>query len=286
MTATTPLFAQHSRRWRDNRYVYPVISRRSRGLSIGINLSPSKACTFQCVYCSVDRTVPGVEGPVDLKVLAQELDTLLAQTQDGTLFAEEPLAGTPQTLRRLNDVAFSGDGEPTLAPEFPLAAPIVAEALQRRGLDAKIVVITNASLLDKPEVVRTLAFLDKHRGEVWAKLDAGTAERFREMDRSAVSFEQVLSNILVTGRARPIVIQSMFARLHGQPPAVGDLEAWLGRLRDLQLGGCRIDRVQVYTAARRTAEAFVLPLEDVAVDTIAARVRALGLNAEAFYGPR
>ena len=286
MRQNTPLFAQHSRRWRENHYVYPVISRRSRGLSIGINLSPGKACTFHCVYCSVDRTIPGEAGPVDLEVLTRELDVLLAQAQTGELWADGPLAKTPPALRRLNDVAFSGDGEPTAAAEFPRAAEIVAGALARHALPAKIVVITNASLLDQPEVARTLAFLDAHRGEVWVKLDAGTEEHYRAMDRSSVPYERVLANILAAGWKRAIVIQSMFARLHGQPPPDAEIQAWLGRLRALVAGGCRIDHVQVYTAARRTCEPFVQPLDDAAVDAIAARVRALGLAAEAFYGPR
>src|SRR4051812_50014357 len=53
-----PLFTQHSRTWRDNRYVYPVVSRRSKGISIGVNLNPDKVCNFDCIYCSVDRSSP------------------------------------------------------------------------------------------------------------------------------------------------------------------------------------------------------------------------------------
>ena len=279
---TTPLFAQHSRRWRDNRYVYPVISRRSRGLSIGVNLSPGKQCTFRCVYCSVDRTVPGVEKPVDLKVLGEELDVLLGQVKTGALFVDGPLAKTPESLRRLNDVAFSGDGEPTAAREFPQVARIVAETLERLGLDARIVVITNATQLDRPAVAETLSFLDAHRGEVWAKLDAGTEAHYLEMDRSAVPFAHVLENLLGAARTRPLVIQSMFARLRGVAPAQEEIGAWLGRLRDLVAGGGRIARVQVYTSARRTTEDWVTPLTDSELEAIAARVRALGLAADIF----
>lgn len=279
---TTPLFAQHSRRWADNRYVYPVISRRSRGLSVGINLSPTKACTFKCVYCSVDRTVPGLGGPVDLEILARELDALLAQAVSGAIFQDGPLAATPPALRRLNDLAFSGDGEPTAAKEFPRAARIVAEARSRAGTDARIVVITNATLLDRAEVAETLAFLDGHGLEVWAKLDAGTDAHYQAMDRSLVPLSKVLANLLATGRTRPIVLQSMFTKLHGQPPAEAELDAWAERVRELIAGGCQIQRVQVYTSARQTAEPFVQPLTLDALAAIAARVRALGLAADTF----
>jgi len=283
---TTQLYAQHSRRWRDNRYVYPVISRRSRGLSIGINLSPGKQCTFRCVYCSVDRNVPGDASPVDLEVLTDELDVLLVQAKSGELFADGPLATTPAGLRRLNDVAFSGDGEPTASSQFPAAARVVVRALERQGLEARIVVITNATKLDSPEVVQTLSFLDAHRGEVWAKLDAGTEAHYLEMDRSAVPFSRVLANLLLAASVRPLVIQSMFVRLRGVPPAPGEIDAWLGRLRDLIAGGGRVASVQVYTAARRTAESYVTALSDVELEAIAVRVRAMGLPADIFGASR
>ncbi len=283
MSSSTPLFTQHSRLWRDHRFVYPVISRRSRGLSVGVNLSPGKQCTFRCVYCSIDRTVPGPGGPVDLEVVARELDSLLGQVQTGELWADGPLAATPPELRRLNDVAFSGDGEPTAAPELPRAAELVVETLRKRALAPKIVVITNATLLHKPEVVRTLAFLDGHGLEIWAKLDAGTEGHYREMDRSGVPFELVLANLTAAARLRPIVIQSMFAHMHGVPPSSAEIDAWLGRLKDLRAGGGRIDRVQVYTSARKTAEPYVTPLTVAELEAIAARVREeTGLRAETF----
>ena len=49
------LHAQHARTYQQNRFVYPVLSRRSGGLSLGINLNPDKVCNFDCIYCQVDR---------------------------------------------------------------------------------------------------------------------------------------------------------------------------------------------------------------------------------------
>ncbi|MCH8853818.1 MAG: radical SAM protein, partial [Planctomycetes bacterium] len=82
------IYADHSRNWKENRYVYPVISRRSHGLSIGVNLNPDKACNFDCVYCQVDRAVPGKFRSVDLNVLRIELEHMIRMTLDQTLFAE------------------------------------------------------------------------------------------------------------------------------------------------------------------------------------------------------
>src|SRR3982750_345300 len=113
-----PLFTQHSRSWRDNRYVYPVISRRSKGLSIGVNLNPDKVCNFDCVYCCVDRTVPPTYREVDMSVLDDELSRMLELASSGEIWQIPPFDQTTARLRRINDVAFSGDGEPTSFKSF------------------------------------------------------------------------------------------------------------------------------------------------------------------------
>jgi wyosine [tRNA(Phe)-imidazoG37] synthetase (radical SAM superfamily) len=145
-------------------------------------------------------------------------------------------------------------------------------------------VITNATLLTRPEVAETLRFLDAHRGEVWAKLDAGTEEYYRRIERTKVPLERVLANILGCGRERAVVVQSLFMRVDGVGPPAEEIAAYVARLRDLVAGGCRIASVQVYTTARTTAEANVSALADAELDAIATRVRGLGLAAEAFYG--
>jgi wyosine [tRNA(Phe)-imidazoG37] synthetase (radical SAM superfamily) len=286
MPPPSSLFAHHGRRWQDNRYVYPVISRRSRGLSIGINLSPDKRCNFDCVYCSVDRRFPGDERPVDLAILEGELHGLLALATSGELFALEPFSRAPSTLRRLNDIAFSGDAEPTASPFFPEACRVaVAAHAQMRRDDLKIVVITNATLLDRPSIARALDLLDPHGGEMWVKLDAGTEERHRRISRSQVPLTRILENIGTAGRTRPLVIQSMFLRLDGEGPSDEEIEAYLARLRALRARLCRIDRVQVYTVARATAEANVEPLPVERLEAIAERIRGLGLASETFGAP-
>jgi wyosine [tRNA(Phe)-imidazoG37] synthetase (radical SAM superfamily) len=281
-----PLFTQHSRHWRDNRYVYPVISRRSKGLSIGVNLNPDKVCNFDCIYCCVDRsTMPG-RVPVELDVLEAELGHMLSLVKSGELFAAPPFNDTPEVLRRLNDVAFSGDGEPTSFQQFEDVCRSAALLLQQQGLpDTKLVVITNATLFHQPRVQRALSFLDTANGELWCKLDAGTEPYYQLVERTAVPYQRVLDNLLSAGRVRPIVIQTLFMHVHGEPPPPAEIDAYLGRLRDLVAGGCQIKLVQIYTVARGTAESYVAPLSRDQVDTIVARVRDLGLTCEGYYGP-
>ncbi|MFT3785089.1 MAG: hypothetical protein QM770_02850 [Tepidisphaeraceae bacterium] len=288
MTQFTPLFTKHSRAWRENRYVYPVISRRSKGLSIGVNLNPDKVCNFDCVYCCVDRTEMPGKVEVDFELLHDELGQMIDLAGSKELFEEAPFDQTPAALRRLNDVAFSGDGEPTACPKFLQACTLTSGLLHQAGLlsTTKIVTITNATLLHQPRVQEALEFLDTHNGEIWAKLDAGTEAYYEQIERSSVPLTRILDNLLLAGRVRPIVIQTLFMRLHGQAPTQDEINAYIGQLRVLIAGGCQIKLVQVYTVARSTAETYATPLEAVRLDGISAQVREqTGLNVETYYGP-
>jgi pyruvate-formate lyase-activating enzyme len=285
--AILPLFTQHSRSWETNRYVYPVISRRSKGLSIGVNLNPDKVCNFDCVYCCVDRTTPATVREVDLAVLREELDHLLGLASSGELYAKPPFDQTPAHLRRINDIAFSGDGEPTSFQRFGEACRLAVDVLEKHARpDVKIVVITNATLFHQPRVQAALAYLDHHNGEIWAKLDAGTEAYYRTIERTSIPLRRVVDNIRAAGQVRPIVIQSLFLRLDGQGPPAGEVDAYVAHLRDLIEEGCQIKLVQVYTVARGTAVAGCTPLPATELDTISARVRRdTGLTVETYYGP-
>jgi wyosine [tRNA(Phe)-imidazoG37] synthetase (radical SAM superfamily) len=283
-----PLFTKHSRAWRENLFVYPVISRRSKGLSIGVNLNPDKVCNFDCVYCCVDRTVPATIREVDLDRLGDELDQMLELATSGELFAAPPFDQTPAELRRINDVAFSGDGEPTSFREFTDACKIAVGLLHAKyhRPDVKIVVITNATLFHQERVRIGLEFLDSVNSEIWAKLDAGTDAYYRQIERTSIPIARVLENILHAGRIRPIVIQSLFLRLNDQGPPAGEVDAYVERLKELAAGGCRIKLVQVYTVARGTAVAECTPLPAMELDAISERVkRETGLVVETYYGP-
>lgn len=286
------LFALHSRSWHHNRYVYPVISRRSGGLSIGINLNPDGVCNFDCIYCCVERTAHMPSGEVELPILRSELVAMLEEVRTGRLFAEHPFSHTPAHLRELKDVAFSGNGEPTACRCFEQACEVVTETVKayRRKVGMggaggpKIVLITNATLLRRPTVTQGLNLLDHAGGEVWAKLDAGTEQYYGEVNRSAVPLKHVLENIAAAGRARPIVIQTMFCRIHDAPPDRTEIVAYVARLMALKGLGCDIKSVQVYTTARQTAEENVTPLLDTEVDGIVESVRLAGIPAQGYYG--
>jgi wyosine [tRNA(Phe)-imidazoG37] synthetase (radical SAM superfamily) len=278
--------SHHPRRYEDNRYVYPVLSRRSKGISIGINLNPDKICNFDCVYCQVDRTVPPVYRDVDLDVLAQELRLLLSWVEDGSLFERPPFRGIPDPLKRVNDIAFSGDGEPTSYPGFGEAVRRAVAIRDGFGLtDVKIVIITNCTLFHRPGVREALAFLDEHNGEVWAKLDAGTEPYYRLIERTKIPFERIVRNIREAARKRPLVIQSLFMRVHDAPPPASEIEAYCAILRSVLEEGGRLKLIQVYTVARQPAESYVTPLSDEEMDRLGAFVRErVAAPVEVYYG--
>ena len=283
---TLTVHRDHRRDFADNRYVYAVISRRSKGLSIGVNLNPDKICNFDCIYCQVDRSTPGDDKDVDLPRLKVELETMLDAIASSELFHHERFQHTPPPLRRLNDVAFSGDGEPTTCPQFLDAVRLAAAAKSSRGLDTlKLVLITNATQLHKARVREALALLAANNGEVWAKLDAGTEAYYQRIERTTIPFARVLANLRATARVMPLVIQAMFLRLAGVSPAPAEREAFCERLNEIVRDGGRIARVQVYTVARTPAESSVTALSDAEVDDLADLVRRrTGLDVEAYYG--
>ncbi len=281
-----PAFRSHPRAWERNLYVYPVLSRRARGLSVGVNLSPHKACNMDCVYCQVDRAVPPAVRRVDLDRLEAELRDLLPRAVSGELLAQEPFRSAPPALLRLADIAFSGDGEPTSFRGFAEACRRAVAAKEASGVpDLPVRIITNAIDLDREEVVEGLRFLDAHGGEVWAKLDAGTEEHFRRVARCDTTLAKVVANITAAARPRPVVIQALFLALDGEPPLPAEIDAWLARLREILAAGGRISLVQVYTVARPPAEPSVSALPLPALRAIAARVTAeVGLPAETYGG--
>lgn len=280
-------YQDHARSWRTNVYVYPVVSRRSEGVSVGVNLNPDQACNFDCIYCQVDRTAPPAVRHVDLAVLKEELTHMLEAIRSGALFQEPEFRSLPEPLRVLKDIAFSGDGEPTTCKIFAQCVQAVVDVKHAMGLEkTRIVLITDAAYLTRPAVEAGLEVMDRHCGVIWAKLDAGTEAYYRQVNRPNVPLDVILDNILAAARKRPVIIQTLFMRINSLGPDPEEISAYINRLRHLVDSGGRIARVQVYTVARKPAQDYVTPLSDAQVDEIAERVRnETELDVRAYYGP-
>jgi wyosine [tRNA(Phe)-imidazoG37] synthetase (radical SAM superfamily) len=268
----------------DSRFVYTVISPRARGLSAGVNMNPDKRCNFDCVYCEVNRHCGSIESRLDVPVMIAELEWMLKVVGSGGLSERPCYRGVPPELLALRHVALSGDGEPTLCPNFVEAVEAVVHLRARGRLPFfKLVLITNASGLDRLEVAEGLRLFNP-RDEIWAKLDAGSQDYMNRINRpNECPLEKILANIRFIARDRPVVIQSLFPEIDGEGPPPSEVEAYVQRLKELQAGGSQISLVQIYSATRPTphSECGHLPLSSLS--HIARRVREVtGLRAEVF----
>ena len=264
----------HPRSYRGSTYVYPVLSRRARGISIGINLNPDKICNFDCIYCQVDRTTAPRVRRVDEERLRHELVALLREARSGALFERPEFQSVPEPLRIVRDITFAGDGEPPSYANFKGVVEDVLAIKKAEGFgDLKVILLTNATLIDRPKVKEAMRLMDQDHGEFWLKLDAGTEEYYRLVDRTTIPFAKVLANILDAARERPIVLQSLFMTVRGEGPTPDEIAAYCDRVSEILSGGGRVSLVQVYTVARPPAETFVAPLSDPEVERIAEEVR-------------
>ena len=267
----------------DNHFIYVVVSARARGLSIGINMNPDQRCNFDCVYCEVDRERPSLERDLDIQVMADELRRTLELVRSGHLRDRDGFRGIGRELMALRHVALSGDGEPTLCPNF---SEVVQAAVHVRACNSseffKLVLITNGTGLDFRAVQDSLRYFTGD-DEIWVKLDAGSQPYMDRVNRSKAPLEKVISNIKLVGRQRPIIVQSLFPMIDGKEPAAEEINEYVLRLKDLKDAGAQINLVQIYSATRPTAhiECSHLPLKSLS--RIAQRVKSeTGLKAEVF----
>jgi hypothetical protein len=197
-------------------YVYPVLSRRAGGISVGINLNPNNACNWRCVYCQVPNLTRGGPPPIDLVQLEDELRRIL----DDILHGDFMLRSAPPEMRRLNDVALSGNGEPTSAPEFSNVVDLIGKVLAGFALIGKIklVLITNGSLANKPQVQAGLRKMAQLNGEVWFKFDRATRTGLQQVNDTETEPERHFQRLKSVAQLCPTWIQTCMFGLDGAPP--------------------------------------------------------------------
>lgn len=265
----------------DNRFVYTVVSARARGLSVGINLSPDKNCNFNCIYCEVHRNGDPREA-LDVDQMAEELRATLSLVRAGRLRERPWYRSLPDELLQLRHVALSGDGEPTLSAQFSEALQAIVHVRALGGYPFKLVLITNGTGLDLPHVFNGLRHFTRS-DEVWIKLDGGTQAYLNQINRCDIPLEKVMANILLVGRRRPVVIQSLFPEVQGEEPSLQEIEQYAQRLLELKNGGADISLVQIYSATRPSAASQCGHLPLKVLSRIAQIVRqTTGLRAEVF----
>ena len=270
-------FTDHRRKLHTNKYIYAVVSRRSQGLSIGINLNIDKICNFDCPYCQVDRSIKGGERNVDVDILLLELQHLFDLIQSGNLWTIAPFDTAKQEFRRINDIAFAGDGEPTTCPQFKEVVIGVGQMIQKYNFDVRYHLLTNATLFHTKRIQQALdVFCNDYQGEIWAKLDAGSEAWFQRVDGTKFPFKRILDNIeLVASRYQnQTVLQCMFHKFGDEAPSKTEIEMWVNRIVSVLEKGGKIRLVQVYTVARKPADKSVLPLSKDFLEMIGELLRS------------
>jgi wyosine [tRNA(Phe)-imidazoG37] synthetase (radical SAM superfamily) len=276
---STPLTVTDHRRDRAGlTYVYPVVSRRAGGVSVGVNLNPNRACNWRCIYCQVPGLVRGTAPPIELARLERELGDFLDDVLRGDYLARH----APEGARRLTDIALSGDGEPTSAREFDRVVELIGRvrAAARVPAGVKTVLITNGSLIQRAEVqagLRTLATLE---GEVWFKVDRATEAGIRTVNDVALTPDAVRRNLAATARLCPTWVQTCVFALDGLPPSDDEVAAYVAFLGAALADGVPLRGVLLYGLARPPMQPEAPRLSALApawLEALAARVRALGL---------
>lgn len=261
-------------------YVYPVLSRRSKGLSIGINLNPNNACNWACLYCQVPSLIRGSAPKADISKLILELRSLLDAHRQGIMAEQFELGEDEATLR---DIAISGNGEPTSCPNFFAVTEAIGQVAEEFELlgQIKLVLITNGSLMDRKEVQEGLAHWCQLGGEAWFKLDRGATEGIDQLNRAQISMERVRRHLEICIGLVPTWIQSCLVTVDGNPPKDAEVEAYLDLLRRLKPSGSLLKGVLLYGLARpsQQPEANRLGIIPKAWgDRLAERISALGLE--------
>ena len=240
-----------ARDFEERRYVYTVISPRAGGLSIGVKLNPTRCCNFNCLYCEVPGRASGQELAVDVDQMMNELRDVMTMVSTRRLHRHSYYQQLPEGLLELKHLSLSGDGEPTLCPNF---LDVVQSLVHFRALRVfpffKLVLITNASKLMERDVIDGIDLLEDHQDEVWVKLDVGDQNRFERINGTLEKLDDITQGILSVARKRPVIIQSLQTAINGIGPTPREVESLIGRIRHLRDEGAKISSVQIYSATR------------------------------------
>lgn len=241
--------SDHNRNVSGLQYIYPVVSRRAGGVSIGINLNINNACNWRCIYCNVPNLTRGKPPPINLSVLANEFRVFLDDVVNGDFMQTH----VKESDRVLKDIAFSGNGEPTSAKEFPEVVVLVQQILKEFNLldKIKIRLITNGSMLHRESVKNGIKQLAAHNGEVWFKLDAATAEGVARINDVNLNPNSHVEKLKECAQLCPTFMQTCMFALDGKPPSESDILAYIDLVRPLK--GI-IEGVHLYGIARQSMQ--------------------------------
>jgi wyosine [tRNA(Phe)-imidazoG37] synthetase (radical SAM superfamily) len=262
------------------KYVYPVISRRMGGLSIGINFNINNACNWRCIYCQVPDLKIGAAPDLDFKLLEDELRFFLDDVLNGDFYERFQV---DEDKRVIKDIAIAGNGEPTSLKEFARAVELIGNIATEAGVfpGSNYVLITNGSLVHQAKVQAGLKVLKSFGGEVWFKLDSATEEGRALINNSVQSCKASLENLMLSEKLCTTILQTCLVDYDKQGLSDKERLAYLDLLKSIKKSGCNLQRVMLYTIARPSLQPEaerLAPLSAEILNEFADEIRILGFD--------
>lgn len=244
----------------------PIHSRRL-GTSLGINLTPNdgKICSFDCIYCEAGYNAQGT-GTTGISP-REEVRTLL----------EQKLAAMKANGDRLDVITFSGNGEPTLHPDFNGVVDDVIALRDRYYPQVKISVLSNSTMIDRPAVVEALKKVDNNI----LKLDSAIDRTMRLIDRPVNRNFNVADLVeRLKQFSGQCIVQTMMLRGEHEGERIDnttdeEVEALLAAYLEI-----RPMEVMLYSIDRATPEENLQKVQKEELETIAERFRAKGIKVQ------
>ena len=261
------------------KYIYPVISRRAGGLSIGINFNPNNACNWRCLYCQVPNLKRGTAPEIDLSLLKKELNFFLNEVLHGNFYQRFKV---PKQQQIIKDIAISGNGEPTSLKGFEQAIQLIGECATTLDVfpQANFVLITNGSLMHRQAVQQGLKILNNYKGEVWFKLDSATPRGLSLINNTALSPQTQFENLIITTNLCKTKLQTCLVNYRNQGLLAFEKQAYLMLLKNLKKQS-KLKNIMLYTIARESFQPEVIDLEKMplkVIENFADEIRAVGFQ--------
>ena len=269
----------HDRNIFQGKYIYPVVSRRAGGLSLGINLNTNNACNWQCIYCEVPNLVRGKPEPINLQELESELDYWLDQIINKSFLSQYTKSKT-----EFKDIAFSGNGEPTASKQFKDVIGILIKKIKEYKLDKKIIIrlITNGSYMAKPVIEQSLALISHFNREIWFKIDRINKDDIQAVNQVNLSLATIKKNLEAALKNSPTVIQTCLFRLNDKLPSLESLDAYINFLKPYEK---KIKGIHLYSLARlseQPSQKELTRLTKSELEVIASKIKLLNIPIQIF----
>ena len=262
------------------KYVYPVISRRMGGLSIGINFNTNNACNWRCIYCQVADLKIGAAPDMDFKLLEDELRFFLNDVLKGDFYERFQVG---EDKRSIKDIAIAGNGEPTSLKEFARAVELIGKVATEVGVfpRSNYVLITNGSLVHQSRVQAGLKILSAYGGEVWFKFDSASEEGRALVNNTAQSCLASVNNLMISSKLCATKLQTCIFDYDDRGFSEKEKRAYLDLLKDIKNRGCNLQAILLYTIARPSQQPEAIRLKPISAEilnNLAADIRFLGFD--------